>query len=75
MRVTRVSHTCLREVNMCSSGGHFMKYWEACGHAPPRKIFKIWTMEMVLQHSENTFCKKLGFQNTVLNNGIKLRRE
>jgi hypothetical protein len=54
------------------SGGHFMKYWGACGHAP-RKMFKIWTPKMALQDSENTFCKKLGFQNTVLINGIKLQ--
>ena len=46
------------------SGGHFVKYWGGLW-ACPRK----WH----LQHSENTFCKKLGFQNNVLINGIKLQ--
>ena len=57
------------------SGGHFVKYWGgggARGHAP-WKIFKIWTPKMHLKHSENTFCKKLRFRNTVLINGIKLQ--
>ena len=31
-----------------------------------RKILKFGTRKWHLQHSENTFCKKLGFQNTVL---------
>jgi hypothetical protein len=46
----------------------------ACGHAP-QKIFKIRPSEngICMQHSENTFCKKLGFQNAVLINGIKLQ--
>ena len=31
-----------------------------------RKILKFESRKLHLQHSENTFCKKLGFQNTVL---------
>ena len=30
------------------------------------KILKFGSRKWHLQHSENTFCKKLGFQNTVL---------
>ena len=30
------------------------------------KILKFESRKWHLQHSENTFCKKLGFQNTVL---------
>jgi hypothetical protein len=39
-----------------------MKYWG--GGA--RKSFKFGSRKWHLQNSENTFCKKLGFQNTVL---------
>jgi hypothetical protein len=31
-----------------------------------RKNLKFGNRKWHLQHSENTFCKKLGFQNTVL---------
>jgi hypothetical protein len=40
---------------------------------PPGKFLKFGPRKWHLQHSENTFCKKLGFQNTVLINGIKLQ--
>ena len=42
------------------SGGHFTKYWGGGGGV------KFGSRKWHLQHSENTFCKKLGFQNTVL---------
>jgi hypothetical protein len=37
------------------------------------KFLKSGPRKWHLQHSESTFCKKLGFQNTVVNNGIKLQ--
>ena len=56
------------------SGGHFVKYWGGgLVGMPPRKFLKFGPRKWHLQHSENTFCKKLGFQNTVLINGIKLQ--
>jgi hypothetical protein len=50
-----------------------MKYWGLVGMPPPGKFLKFGPRKWHLQHSENTFCKKLGFQNTVLINGIKLQ--
>jgi hypothetical protein len=41
-------------------GGHFTKYWEG------GLILKFESRKWHLRRSENTFCKKLGFQNTVL---------
>jgi hypothetical protein len=37
-----------------------------------RKILNFGSRKWHLQHSENTFCKKLGFQNTDLMVGIQL---
>ena len=40
---------------------------------PHGKFLKFGPRKWHLKHSENTFCKKLRFQNTVLINGIKLQ--
>ena len=49
------------------SGKHFTKL-EGGGISCRRhgKIFKFESRKWHLQHSENTFCEKQGFQNTVL---------
>ena len=44
------------------SGGHFI--YEILGGA--EKFLKFESRKCHLQHSENTFCKKIGFQNIVL---------
>jgi hypothetical protein len=54
------------------SGGHFVKYWGGLWACPSGKFLKFGPRKWHLQHSENTFCKKLGFQNNVLINGIKI---
>ena len=48
------------------SGGHFVKYWGAgLVGMPHGKFLKFGPRKWHLKHSENTFCKKLRFQNTV----------
>ena len=38
-----------------------------------QKILKYESREWHLQHSENTFCKRLGFQNTVFNGALRYK--
>ena len=52
---------------------HYMiNRWWLVG-MPHGKFLKFGPRKWHLKHSENTFCKKLRFQNTVLINGIKLQ--